>query len=393
MPLIPFLRALFSFAGLILIAALGYLAWTWCQGEVFIRDDGLAYRVREDWRLWTVFGLVAFSLFGRVVLLTLLTRPDTDRSEPVRSSGQMVLSPTGSELYVEAEGDEAGPVLIATHGWGLDSTIWHYLKRDLAAQRAKSPHQLIVWDLPGAGRSKAPSLKQVSLTSFARDLDALIQGVSPRPVILLGHSIGGMTIQTLARDLPQTIRDRVAGIVLINTTYTNPLETMVLSRLFKTLRRPLLEPVFKLTILLKPLAWFSAWQGYLNGTAHLANRIQFAGAVTRSQLDHTSLLGTRNSPAVLARGNLAMFDWDATGALRTVPCPVLVIAGEQDLVTKLEAGGTIAEQAGRAEFERVGNANHMGFLEQAPLYNARIADFLADHGDGLLTPSSNAAAE
>jgi pimeloyl-ACP methyl ester carboxylesterase len=380
MPLVSFLRSLFSLFGLLVLAALAYLVFSWWEGWSAAGDDGLLYRVRDDWRLWGALGLALFSISGRFIILPLITRPDSAPSRPIRGDGVMLDSPTGSRLYVEADRHGDGPVVIATHGWGLDSTIWSYLRRDLARVRATTPHDLIVWDLPGAGRSEAQSLDVISLTTFSRDLRALIDRVAPRPVILLGHSIGGMTIQTLARDYPHVVSERVAGIVLINTTYTNPLRTMILADLAQALRRPLLEPMFKLAILFKPLVWLSAWQGYFNGTAHLANRVQFAGSVTRSQLDHATLLGSRNSPAVLARGNLAMFDWDATAALVSSPCPVLVLGGRQDVVTKLEAGEAIAGQTPGAKIEAVEDANHMGFLEQSLAYNALIADFITERG-------------
>ncbi len=53
--------------------------------------------------------------------------------------------------------------------------------------------------------------------------------------MLVGHSIGGMTIQTLARDHPELFGREVVGVVLLNTTYTNPLKTMILPRLMQAL--------------------------------------------------------------------------------------------------------------------------------------------------------------
>ncbi|WP_309630342.1 alpha/beta hydrolase [Brevundimonas sp.] len=385
MPFIPLLRALLSLAGLVLIASVAWLLWTWWSGELVVYDPGLTIRVREDWRLWTALALVAFSALGRVPMLLLIAKPDTDPTRAMRARGEMVASPTGAELYVEVDGAAEGPVVIANHGWGLDSTIWRYLKRDLAEARTLAPNQLITWDLAGVGRSKAPEDGRITLENFAADLETLIVRVAPRPVILIGHSIGGMTIQTLVRDAPALVRDRVAGIVLVNTTYTNPLKTMILSGLAQALRKPVLEPMFRLTILLKPLAWLSAWQSYFNGMSHLANRLQFAGSVTYSQLDHTTLLGTRNSPAVLAKGNLAMFDWDATGAMAGFTGPVLVIGGEQDLVTRLEAGEAIRAQSSTGELQRVSNANHMGFLERSHHYNALIGAFIVANG-GVVRP-------
>src|SRR4051812_37708413 len=99
------------------------------------------------------------------------------------------------------------------------------------------------------------------------------------------------------------LRNPVAGVVLLHTTHTNPLKTMILSGLLQALQRPVLEPGMKLAIALQPLAWMLNWQSYLSGSAHLAQRLGYGKFVTRSQLEHTTLLATRNSPAVLARGN------------------------------------------------------------------------------------------
>lgn len=377
MPLIPIARILTSWLGWLILAAAAYLLWTWWTGETVTGPQGFEYRVHESWRAWTAAGLLAWSILGRWPTILLLAKSDTDPTAPRRADGVMMDSPTGSKLYVEARGPANGPAVIATHGWGLDSTIWQYLNRDLATHRSAVPHQQITWDLPGLGRSKPPADGKIGLEIFARDLSHLIESVSPRPVVLIGHSIGGMTIQTLARDHSEVFRTRVAGVVLIDTTYTNPLRTMILSELFLALRRPVLEPVFKMAIFLKPLAWLGAWQGYLNGTAHIANRLQFGKYVTRSQLEQTALLGTRNSPAILAKGNLAMFDWDATGAVAKMDCPVLILGGDVDIVTKLEASEAIRNMAPDVVLEPISGANHMGFLERSGHYNTRAINFIA----------------
>ena len=284
----------------------------------------------------------------------------------------MVAGADGSSLYVEQSGSPTAPPVILVHGWAMDSTIWFYTKRDLARS-----FRVLSWDLPGMGKSKPASPSAIGLSEFSRDLRAVIALAAPRKVVLVGHSIGGMTIQTLARDDPAFFNAHVAGTVLFNTTYTNPLKTMILSGLAQAIRWPLLEPLMRLGILLQPLVWLSAWQSYLSGTAHLANRIGFGKYVTRSQLEHTTLLATRNPPGNIHRGNLAMFRWDATGAMVEIASPLLVLAGDMDIVTKPNAGEAIAANHVGASFSSVEGANHMGFLERPDVYNAAIATFAA----------------
>jgi pimeloyl-ACP methyl ester carboxylesterase len=208
-------------------------------------------------------------------------------------------------------------------------------------------------------------------------LAAVIAWSGASRVLVVGHSIGGMTIQTLARDNPGLFGSVIAGVVLVNTTYTNPLKTIVLPRFMQALRFPVLEPLMKLTKWLLPLSQLSAWQSYLSGTAHMANRLGFGKYVTRSQLDHTTLLSTRNSQAAIADGNLAMFRWDATGATSQLGVPVLILAGEVDIVTKPVASETIAGVTPAAALRVIDGVNHMGFLERPDVYNAAIAEFAA----------------
>jgi len=381
MPLIALLKIVFALLSLLVLAAGGYLLWSWWAGYLIpaAYGDSLVF-VRDGWRLWTGLALLAWSGLGRLVVTPLLARSDTDPSRPRRESGQTITGVQGDSLYVEHRGSGPGIPLLMTHGWGLDSTIWDYASRDLGRTRP-----LVVWDLPGLGRSKVRH-GGVTLPRFAENLKRVIETSGHQRVILVGHSIGGMTIQTLVRDHPEIVRTHVAGLVLINTTYTNPLRTMVLSPLLLAFQKPVLEPVFHLMAWLQPLAWLGAWQSYFSGSAHMANRFGFGRFVTRSQLEHTTLLATRNPPGVQARGNLAMFHWDATGALADLGVPLLVLGGDMDIVTKAEAGRRIADSAGPlAELEIVAGVNHMGFLERAAVYHAAIAAF----ADRVASPTAS----
>lgn len=354
---------------LAILAAAGYLLWSWQAGELVRDASGAVYRHRDDWRLWTGLALLAWSFLGALVTPMLVARPDRRKTKAERGSGGVLASPTGSSLYVESHGPAAGPPIIFIHGWGMDSTIWRYARQDLADR-----FRLILWDLPGLGRSKAAGREAISLDAFARDLAAVMDFAGRQPAVLVGHSIGGITIQTLIRNHPE-LQSRLAGVVLLNTTYTNPLTTMVFSRLWLALQRPVLEPAMRLVTVLQPFFWILKWQSYLSGSSHLAHRLGFGKFVTRSQLQHSTLLFTRNPPGVLAQGNLAMMRWDATDVLGRLRVPALVIGGDRDIVTKLEASRVLANESELATLEVIEDVNHMGPLERADLYNQLIGDF------------------
>jgi pimeloyl-ACP methyl ester carboxylesterase len=362
------LRAVFALLSLIILAAAAYLLWDWYQGSIVRDVDGVLHRVREDWQLWTGSALLVWSFLGRFLVLTILGAADKDPLRLERGEGQVLKSATGARLHVETYGSADAPTLILTHGWSLDSRIWFYAKRDLAKR-----FRVIVWDLPGLGRSKRAAAK-IDMSGFAQDL-ATVLGTVNQPAVLVGHSIGGMVIQTLARDRPEVFSKHVAGVVLLNTTFTNPLHTIILSGLVRVLRWPVIEPMMRLKILLQPLSWASSWQSYLSGSAHIATRLGFGRYVTRSQLDRTTLLMTVNPPAVSAHGDLAMFRWDSRMALARTGVPVLVIGGSKDIVTKPEASRTIAASVPHAELQIVEGVNHMGPVERASEYHELISAF------------------
>jgi len=365
MPLLFIAGFLLTLGSLALLGLAAWLLGDWYAGETLWIEGERVFR-REDWRLWVGLALLGWSFLGRWPMVWLTTRPDRKPADLRRRASTVIDGSTGAKLHVESTGH--GPAVVLTHGWGMDATIWNSL-----IDRLSGDHRLITWDLPGLGRSGIDH-RQFSLDTMAADLQRVV-AFAGEPVVLVGHSIGGMIIQTLARDHRELFGLRVKGVVLFNTTYTNPLKTMILSGVARALQKPVLEPLFRLMIPLKPLIWLSAWQGYLSGSAHLAHRLGFGPDVTRSQLEHTTKLSVRNPPDVLARGNLAMFRWDATGSMAGLPCPVLVVGGDVDILTKCEAGKRIADTAGAA-FVVAPRANHMGFLEQADVYEAALRDFL-----------------
>jgi pimeloyl-ACP methyl ester carboxylesterase len=370
MSILSLARFVATLVSLAILSAAAYLLWSWQAGDL-VRDaeTGVAYRDRETWRLWAGLALLAWSFVGRFVVLPLCSAPDLRKSVARYGEGTVATGVVGGPVYVEKVGPAGAQPIIFTHGWGMDSTFWDYARRDLADR-----FRLILWDLPGLGRSRPAGKAAIGLEPFAAQLAALIEQAGPAKPVLVGHSIGGMTIQTLIRDQPG-LQERIAGVVLLNTTYTNPLKTMVLSKLLLALQRPVLEPAARLTVALQPIVWVSKWQSYLSGSAHLAHRLGFGRFVTRSQLEHATLLSTRNPPGSEARGNLAMFHWDATAALTRARVPILVIGGDKDIVTKLEASRAIEKETDMATLHVVEDVNHMGPMERADLYNALIAEF------------------
>ncbi|MEP0919365.1 alpha/beta hydrolase [Leptolyngbya sp. DQ-M1] len=366
MPLDFLLR---SFAGLLTIALLGgsgYILRQWYEGEW-----------QDDRWLYLGIGLLLWSFLGFLPVL-LLRRLGRDEPKPYRSNQvQRLVRPDGSEIKVEFYGDDHAPPLILTHGWGPDSTVWYYAKKQLAQQ-----FRVIVWDLPGLGQSKKPKNRDYSLEKYARDLNAVLEIAGDQPAILLGHSMGAMVLLTFCRLFPERLEQRVAGLVLVDGTYTNPLKTTILSKLLLALQKPLLEPLLYLAIVLSPLLHLTSWLSYLNGTTLLTTEISgFTGRETRGQLNFSSLIGIKAPPGILARGVLAMFRFDETATLPKITVPTLVVVGRSDIATRPIASDRMSREVPQAQLEVLSPAGHMALMEQ----NWRFADIIQTFSQSCLS--------
>ena len=372
MPIIFLPRLLLQIVSLALLGLGAWLLWSWWRGDDVVNAAGVVVgRVHgAAWRLWTGLGLFAWSLGGGRLLVSALI-PGGHSPMQARTASHDVLAPDGSKLHVETSGLSTGPTIILTHGWGLNSTAWGDAKQALGSR-----FRVIVWDLPGLGRSGGPSDGAYSLDRFAQSLEAVVASTGEGPVLLVGHSIGGMTVQTFWRTASEAAKARVAGVVLVDTTHEDPTRTMWLSGLWRALKAPLIKPLMHATIWLSPLVWLSSWQGYLSGSSLLVMRLTgFGRHATRGQVDLTARLSAKGSPAVQAKGNLAMLAWRVTDTLPTVSAPTLVLTGNRDIVTLPGASRTIADAVPGSRLVTIEGCGHMGFMEAHERYNAEIAAF------------------
>jgi pimeloyl-ACP methyl ester carboxylesterase len=321
--------------------------------------------------------LLVWTFAGRALLPLILghgKRNPSDLDPPQQTregTVQRLQRPDGTELQVEFYGPEDGPPIVMTHGWGMNSTEWHYLKRELTDH-----FRLIVWDEPGLGLSTQPDNRDYSLEKMARDLEAVLALAQDRPAILLGHSIGGMITQTFCRLFPDALATRVGGLVLTHTTYTNPVRTVKGAPLFTVLERPVIVPLLHLTIWLSFLVWVMNWSSYLNGTAHIATKwTSYAGGESWDQIEFATRYQLHASPAVLARGMFGMLHYDATETLKRINVPTLVVAGDQDPLCKPEASIFIDKHVPDSRLVMLKPARHLGLIEHHDYYAKQVRHF------------------
>ncbi|MBF4162910.1 alpha/beta fold hydrolase [Nocardioides acrostichi] len=136
----------------------------------------------------------------------------------LRSRPITVVCSDGVPLHVEVdEPDAPGATpltVVFAHGYCLTLDSWHF-------QRAgyRGLVRTVFYDQRSHGRSGRSDAKHATIDQLAEDLLCVLEQVAPEgPVVLVGHSMGGMTIAALAEQHPELFGERIVGVALISTT-------------------------------------------------------------------------------------------------------------------------------------------------------------------------------
>jgi pimeloyl-ACP methyl ester carboxylesterase len=117
----------------------------------------------------------------------------------------------GRESFaVRCSGPEAAPGVLLVHGWGSAARTF-----DALAARLAQSYRVVVPDLRGHGATPAGSdPRRWPVSAMVDDLAALVRS-APRPLVALGHSLGGQMVSTLA------VRHDglVAGVAVLDPAY------------------------------------------------------------------------------------------------------------------------------------------------------------------------------
>ncbi|HZB21759.1 MAG TPA: alpha/beta hydrolase [Blastococcus sp.] len=140
-----------------------------------------------------------------------------------------VATPDGALLHAVVDGSDDAPVtLVLAHGWTLAQAAWDDVAGLLSRRVADGELRLIRYDQRGHGRSTwrspthpgyASEVAELTIDQLGADLGVLLDELAPSgPVVLGGHSMGGMTIMCLAAARPELFGDRVRGVALVSTS-------------------------------------------------------------------------------------------------------------------------------------------------------------------------------
>ncbi|MFW0794108.1 alpha/beta hydrolase [Gordonia sp. CPCC 205515] len=304
--------------------------------------------------------------------------PDDLLTVPTKAPARRaVTTPDATRLNVEHYGpaieDTDDDVVVLVHGWTCSTTFWYPQINHLADRQP-----VVAYDQRGHGASELGRARP-TIAMLGQDLDAVLREVVPdgRRAVLVGHSMGGMTIMSWAAQFPDRVSSTVSGVALTSTAasavlsnhllipvdlprYTKPFEPTV-AKLFTSAPVPLPRNAY---------------------SSKLSQYIALGPNARKAHVDFVDdLIGTC-APRSRAGWGSAMGKLEVTAGLDALTVPTTVIVGTADRLTPPTHAEQMAEVLRRngnlrdlVVYDGVG---HMSTIEAAVEYNKLLDAIIAD---------------
>ncbi len=285
---------------------------------------------------------------------------DADRSSVVTTAD-------GVPLAVREVGPEDAPLTVVfAHGFCLRMGAFYFQRARLTEQWGDQV-RMVFYDQRGHGQSGDADPDTFTVPQLGEDLEAVLAVVAPRgPVVLVGHSMGGMTVLAHARLYPQRYPTRIVGVALISSAA----EGVSRSPLGEILRNPALEA-----------ARFAV--RYAPKTVHRTRGA--ARSVIGPVLRAASYGDAKISPSVVEFSERMMHDTpiatlvgflhalevhdEADGLITLAKVPTLIVCGDHDLLTPMEYSESMAAALPKSELVIICDAGHLVQLEKPEIVN------------------------
>ena len=306
---------------------------------------------------------------GRLRTATPLPTPVLPRTGPL---GGVLSGAVGSWLGLSS----TPPLTVVfCHGYCLNQDSWHFQRAAL-----QDGLRLVLWDQRSHGRSERgrsqAAGEPVTIDQLGTDLKAVIDAVAPTgPLVLVGHSMGGMTVMALADQYPDLVRERVVGAAFIGTTaggwsgnslglpaYGAKMLHRVAPGVLRALGRQ--AELVERTRRLGSELTSALYRKYSFGTEQVDPAVE---RFAQRMLEATPIdVVAEFFPAFDLHEKVA-----ALAAFRDVP--TLVLVGTRDLLTPPAHSEAIAAELPDADLVVVRDAGHLVMLECPELVDGRLA--------------------
>lgn len=242
----------------------------------------------------------------------------------------------------------SGPCLVLLHCLGVDRHFWDF------AEPLAQNHTLVTYDLPGHGETPVPT-GGYSIEDLAAQLGALLKREGITRAHIAGISLGGLIAQAFAATHP----DMVDRLVLVDTTarYTEELRAMWAVRAAGARNdgvASLVDGLLKI--------WFTQ-----DSIANDAPAVRYV----RNALQRSSGEGYALACEALAAADLRPL-------ASKIAAPTMVICGDDDIPSFLDAARWLTENIRGAKLEWIAKAKHASVVERPEQALTLLRRFLLD---------------
>lgn len=285
----------------------------------------------------------------------------------------------GVTLHVEIDEPSTpragAPTVVLLHGFTISRRAWVFQRRALT----QAGYRVLTYDHRGHGRSGSGDAEHATIAQLGRDLRRVIDQIAPEgPLVLVGHSMGGMTMMAFGETSADLIGTRVVGAVFMATSAGGEGQLISLGygamvgRLIANYGPGALGRLSRQERFLRSLRRFGR-----DVEDYFVYHYSFSSRISRTLLRYTGDLAFETPFATLS-GFISTFnDHDRRGSLKVWGAvPTLVITAADDRLTPADHGAVIARSIPGAESVIVRSSGHMVMLEHADYINEELLEFL-----------------
>jgi len=313
----------------------------------------------------TVAGGLAGALYAaeRIAAARVRRSPDGDAARALVAqvyADRHIPTHDGGTLYVVERGDPDAPPVVLSHGVTLSVRTWFHQLESLP----QAGLRVIAFDHRGHGQSLLGD-EGHSVENLGRDFKTLLEALDLENAVLVGHSMGGIAVESFVTQFSDVAARRVAGIVVLSSIAYTPFgsrSTRMKERIQKYFRRtPDTTGLWSRRNLGLALARVAFGEHPHPSHVELVRQmLRDCAHETRAEVPRT-LIGI-----------------DFTPQLPDVRIPTLVIGGTADVITPPFEARRIAQLVPAARLEMFQHGGHMLMLERHDEIDRLVIEFTGE---------------
>jgi pimeloyl-ACP methyl ester carboxylesterase len=233
---------------------------------------------------------------------------------------------------------EGRETVLFIHGAGGGQYTWSFQKGFF--EKEFNP---IIIELPGHGESEGEGEEKI--IGYAEHVEAFLKALGLQKAFLIGHSMGGAIVQTLALSHPEMMK----GIVLVGTGARLKVLPMILNGI----------------------------KDDFEETVRRISQFTYSRGVSPMFIERGIADMLRCRPDVLYGDFLACDRFDLMNEIEKIVLPALILCGEDDQLTPVKYSQFLHSRIKDSKIEMLPDAGHMVMMESPQAFNEKVREFIA----------------